>query len=188
MNGQMEQRTCRICNEVKVLGQFEIDRRYKDGHFTSRCKACKSATQSKAARALQHMREKAAKEGREVEVTLNEIETLFETFDSCAYCGKKQSESDEVFHIEHIIPRSAGGADTLSNLTVSCPEDNHKKGVKPIVAYFFENRERMSDARFVLLAHYVSITSGQPVEDVAYDMANQFADYEMQKINADLSK
>lgn len=184
----MEQRSCRICGVAKPLDQFEIDRRYKDGHYTSRCKACKSATQSKAARALQHMREKAAKEGREVEVTLNEIEALFATFDRCAYCGKKQSDSEEVFHIEHIIPRSAGGADVLSNLTISCPEDNHKKGAKPVVAYFFENRDRVSDTRFALLAHYVSITSGQPVEDVAYDMANQFAEYEMQKIDTELCK
>jgi hypothetical protein len=134
------------------------------------------------------MREKAAKEGREVEVTLNEIEALFSTFDSCLYCGVKQSEIDEVFHIDHIIARSAFGADTLSNLIACCPKCNSKKGAKPVVAFFFENRERMGEARFVLLAHYVAITSGQPVEDVAYDMANLYAEYEVRRIKADLTK
>jgi 5-methylcytosine-specific restriction endonuclease McrA len=185
---EKELRTCRICNEVKSLDQFEIDRRYKNGHFTHRCKTCKSATQSKAARALQHMREKATKEGREVEVALNEIEALFATFDACLYCGVKQSDIDEVFHIDHIIPRSAFGTDTLSNLIACCPTCNNKKRAKPVVAYYFENREQMSEARFVLLAHYVAITSGQPVEDVAYDMANQYAEYEVRKIKADLGK
>lgn len=184
----MEKRTCRICSEVKPLEQFEIDRRYKDGHYTSRCKPCKSSSQSKAARALQHMREKATKEGREVEVTLTEIEALFSTFDSCIYCGIKQSEIDDVFHIDHIIARSAGGTDTLSNLIACCPTCNHKKQAKPVVAYYFENRDRMSDARFRLLAHYVSITGQQPVEDVAYDMAHQYAEYEVRRIKADLSR
>jgi 5-methylcytosine-specific restriction endonuclease McrA len=183
-----EKRTCRLCNQVKPLEQFEIDRRYKDGHFTFRCKPCKSATQSKAARALQHMRENAAKEGREVEVTLNEIETLFATFDTCIYCGVKQSEIDDVFHIDHIIARSLGGTDTLSNLIACCPTCNHKKQARPVVAYYFENRDRMSDKRFVLLAHYVAITSGQPVEDVALDMANLYAEYEVRRIKADLSR
>jgi 5-methylcytosine-specific restriction endonuclease McrA len=185
---QMEKRTCRICNEVKSLDQFEIDRRYKNGHFTRRCKTCKSATQSKAARALQHMREKATKEGREVEVTLSQIETLFATFDACIYCGVKQSEIDEVFHIDHIIARSAGGADKIENLICCCAKCNHKKQAKPVVAYYFENRDRMSDKRFVLLAHYVAITSGQPVEDAAYDMANLYAEYEVQRIKSDLSR
>ncbi|MEH7119074.1 HNH endonuclease [Neobacillus vireti] len=184
----MEKRTCRICQSVKPLEQFEIDRRYKDGHFTSRCKVCKGASQSKAARALQHMREKATKEGREVEVTLKEIEALFDTFDFCIYCGVKQSEIDDVFHIDHIIARSAGGSDTLSNLIACCPTCNLKKQSKPVVEYYFENRDRMSDARFSLLAYYVSFTSRQPVEDVAYDMADQYARYQVEKIKADLSR
>lgn len=183
-----ETRRCRICKETKPIERFEIDRRYKDGHFTFRCKQCKNASQDKAARALQHMRERAAKDGREVEVTLSEIQTLFDVFESCAYCGKKQSECDSVFHVEHLIPLSEEGSSSLSNLCIACPTCNAKKGAKPLVSYFFENRERIGDSRFVLLAHYVAITSKQPVEDVVYDMADQHAQYELRKMWRDFDR
>lgn len=40
----------------------------------------------------------------------------------CAYCGNKGEE------IEHIVPRSKGGTDSIHNLTLSCRECNIKKG------------------------------------------------------------
>jgi len=42
----------------------------------------------------------------------------------CAYCGKK----DVPLEVEHIIPKSRGGSDRVSNLTLSCHECNQKKG------------------------------------------------------------
>jgi len=42
----------------------------------------------------------------------------------CAYCGKK----DVPLEIEHIVPRSRGGSDRVSNLTISCRECNQTKG------------------------------------------------------------
>lgn len=42
----------------------------------------------------------------------------------CAYCGKK----DVPLEIEHIVPKSRGGADRVSNLTISCHGCNQKKG------------------------------------------------------------
>ena len=44
----------------------------------------------------------------------------------CAYCGKK----DVPLEIEHIIPKSRGGSNRVSNLTISCHECNQKKGDK----------------------------------------------------------
>ena len=41
----------------------------------------------------------------------------------CAYCGKK----DVPLEIEHIVPRSRGGSNKVSNLTLSCHECNQKK-------------------------------------------------------------
>ncbi len=40
----------------------------------------------------------------------------------CAYCGNKGEE------IEHIVPRSKGGTDSIHNLALSCRECNIKKG------------------------------------------------------------
>lgn len=41
----------------------------------------------------------------------------------CAYCGKK----DVPLEIEHIIPKSRGGSDRVSNLTIACHECNQSK-------------------------------------------------------------
>ncbi len=46
----------------------------------------------------------------------------------CAYCGK----SDISLEIEHIVPKSKGGSDRVSNLTLACIKCNQKKGNKNI--------------------------------------------------------
>ncbi|MGB7444377.1 MAG: RNA-guided endonuclease IscB [Coleofasciculaceae cyanobacterium] len=46
----------------------------------------------------------------------------------CAYCGV----SDTRLEIEHIIAKSKGGSNRVSNLTLSCTKCNQKKGAKPI--------------------------------------------------------
>lgn len=42
----------------------------------------------------------------------------------CAYCGK----SDVPLQIEHIVPKSKGGTNRISNLTIACDSCNKKKG------------------------------------------------------------
>lgn len=44
----------------------------------------------------------------------------------CSYCGKK----DTPLEIEHIVPKSRGGTNRVSNLTISCHDCNQKKGRK----------------------------------------------------------
>jgi 5-methylcytosine-specific restriction endonuclease McrA len=44
----------------------------------------------------------------------------------CTYCGKK----DVPLEVEHIVPKSRGGTDSVSNLTISCRACNIKKGDK----------------------------------------------------------
>jgi hypothetical protein len=45
---------------------------------------------------------------------------------TCAYCGTKNVPLE----VEHIIPKSRGGTNRVSNLTLSCRECNMKKGTK----------------------------------------------------------
>jgi hypothetical protein len=45
---------------------------------------------------------------------------------TCAYCRK----SNVPLQVEHVIPSSRGGSDRVSNLTISCPRCNQKKGNK----------------------------------------------------------
>ncbi|WP_432074338.1 HNH endonuclease [Streptomyces wuyuanensis] len=39
----------------------------------------------------------------------------------CAYCGKRATT------VDHVVPRSQGGADSWLNTVASCAEDNHRK-------------------------------------------------------------
>ena len=56
-------------------------------------------------------------------------EYLLEKWDrKCAYCGK----ADVPLQIEHIEPRSRGGTDRISNLTLACEPCNQRKGSRPI--------------------------------------------------------
>jgi hypothetical protein len=43
---------------------------------------------------------------------------------TCAYCGK----TDVPLEVEHIVPKSRGGTDRVSNLTIACRACNLKKG------------------------------------------------------------
>jgi 5-methylcytosine-specific restriction endonuclease McrA len=45
---------------------------------------------------------------------------------TCAYCGRKNGPLE----VEHIIPKSRGGTDRVSNLTLSCRKCNLEKGEK----------------------------------------------------------
>jgi hypothetical protein len=45
----------------------------------------------------------------------------------CEYCRMHQALQGATFHVEHIIPTSAGGSDDLANLAWACPSCNLKK-------------------------------------------------------------
>ena len=45
----------------------------------------------------------------------------------CEYCLMHQALQGASFHIEHIVPRSAGGHSVLTNLALACPACNLHK-------------------------------------------------------------
>ncbi len=53
---------------------------------------------------------------------------------ACVYCGKK----DVPLEIEHIVPKSRGGSNRISNLTISCVACNRKKGSQPIEQFLIK--------------------------------------------------
>jgi len=57
---------------------------------------------------------------------------------SCVYCGKK----DVPLEVEHIIPKSKGGSNRVSNLTLACTECNQKKNNQPI-EQFLKNKPEL---------------------------------------------
>ena len=65
-------------------------------------------------------------------VTKDALEKMFEEQDhKCGYCGQeitKQSNKPNTRHLDHIIPISRGGMNTLSNVHWVCPVCNKSKG------------------------------------------------------------
>ncbi len=57
----------------------------------------------------------------------------------CAYCGVK----DVQLEIEHITPKSKGGSDRVSNLTIACHECNQRKGNQNL-ADFLDDRHKLT--------------------------------------------
>ncbi len=62
---------------------------------------------------------------------LRENKLLVSNSTGCAYCGALND-----LQWEHIIPRSAGGPDTIDNLVLACPECNLSKGVKDLIEWY----------------------------------------------------
>jgi HNH endonuclease len=48
----------------------------------------------------------------------------------CRYCGLSQLGHGATFHIDHILPRSRGGATALDNLALQCPSCSLHKADK----------------------------------------------------------
>jgi 5-methylcytosine-specific restriction endonuclease McrA len=58
----------------------------------------------------------------------------------CAYCGTKEVPLE----IEHIHPRSRGGSDRISNLTLACQPCNQKKGAQDIETFLARDQARLT--------------------------------------------
>ncbi|WP_144049469.1 RNA-guided endonuclease IscB [Vreelandella massiliensis] len=54
----------------------------------------------------------------------------------CAYCGT----ADTPLEIEHVVPRSRGGSNRVSNLTLSCHNCNQAKNALPLADFFARDK------------------------------------------------
>lgn len=51
----------------------------------------------------------------------------------CRYCGRGP-EQGVFLEVDHVVPRSAGGPDTMANLVTACWDCNRGKSAKPLTA------------------------------------------------------
>ncbi len=59
---------------------------------------------------------------------------------TCAYCGAQHVPLE----IEHIVSRSKGGSDRVSNLTLACHDCNQKKGNQPLEVFLAHDPKRLA--------------------------------------------
>lgn len=86
----------------------------------------------------------------------------------CAYCDREGVP----LQIEHIVPKSRGGSDRISNLTLACRECNQKKGNRSVEEFLKKDIER--------LARIVAV-SKTPLKDAAAVNSIRFAIWERLK-------
>jgi hypothetical protein len=175
-----ETRQCRICLVEKELTDFEIDQRV-EGHYTTRCKSCKTRATDKANHAFYKLKQRAEKAGNKVEVELSEIKALFTAFNGeCIYCGAQEEPDGSAFHLEHLIARSQGGRDHISNLVIACKSCNSKKGNRPVIDFFL-SEESFTDENFNTLVQYIALSSEQPVKELLDSLVTDHALYLFRK-------
>ena len=76
---------------------------------------------------------------------------LAKTRSECAYCGVDLRYDPEIaeyipyqpWHVDHCIPLSRGGTDTLDNLLPSCAECNRRKGARTIEEFREHEHKRL---------------------------------------------
>ena len=64
----------------------------------------------------------------------------------CVYCG---SANKERYEIDHVVPKSAGGTDRVSNLVISCRECNADKGNRSVREFLSDRLDRLVVVRRV---------------------------------------
>lgn len=57
-------------------------------------------------------------------------EVVFRAGDRCECCGLSQLGQEATFHIDHVVPRAAGGPTTAANLALACVSCSLRKWAK----------------------------------------------------------
>lgn len=60
---------------------------------------------------------------------------------ACEYCGLSQEGQEATFHIDHIIPRAAGGATISENLALACVSCSLHKSARQTVVVPYSGEE-----------------------------------------------
>ncbi|MBV8899168.1 MAG: HNH endonuclease [Verrucomicrobia bacterium] len=50
----------------------------------------------------------------------------------CEYCGLAQAGQEAAFHVDHVVPVSAGGLTNLDNLALACVSCSLRKGARQV--------------------------------------------------------
>jgi hypothetical protein len=86
----------------------------------------------------------------------------------CEYCGLSQEGQEATFHVDHIIPISAGGESNPANLALACVSCSLRKGAREIavdplskeeVPLYHPRRENWSDHFHWDSVYLVGLTS-----------------------------
>lgn len=89
----------------------------------------------------------------------------------CAYCDKK----DVPLEIDHIVPKSKGGSDRVSNLALSCHKCNQKKGNQSLID-FLKNEKKTAK---ILAASKASLKDAAAINSIRYEIGNKLKSFSL---------
>jgi hypothetical protein len=118
-------RTCYLCRRLLPLDQFT---RRSTGSYFSACKDCNTHVFAQKRRARM--------KGAVGSYTAEEWRELIRRYDHCPMCKRSWDaipfplSGSSVITVDHIIPISKGGSNSIDNLQPLCYSCNSKKGAK----------------------------------------------------------
>jgi 5-methylcytosine-specific restriction endonuclease McrA len=134
-----ESRQCTRCEQHKLPTEFYSNDRYhciecERSSASSRMNRYNKTLRGRASQALQNSRKTIKRNGYDIldDLTLMDVIFTFAHSDGeCAYCGKVTDN----YHLEHIVPLSANGPNTFSNVVTSCGGCNSSKGNQDLLKW-----------------------------------------------------
>jgi len=112
----METKQCSRCKETKCVSEFRKNKSSPNGIF-HQCRFCSNL----GVRLSKHRR-RAKRFGVKDNLKFEQVKHLLETTKTCASCGKPNKLS-----LDHIIPMSKGGANSIENIQLLCTPCNSSK-------------------------------------------------------------
>ena len=89
---------------------------------------------------------------------------------TCVYCGKQNVRLE----IEHITPRSRGGSDNVSNLTLSCSDCNRKKGTKTLEEFLVKKPELIKKIKSNVKKSFADAAQVQAIRNKSLNVLETF--------------
>lgn len=100
-------------------------------------------------------------------------EYLLEKFNrTCAYCGAKNTPLE----IEHIVPRSAGGSNSLTNLCIACSKCNTRKGSRRLEDFLANKPEILARVKRQVK---LSLRDAAAVNATRWALANKLREFNL---------
>ncbi len=90
----------------------------------------------------------------------------------CAYCDNKNMP----LQIEHIIPKSKGGSNAISNLTLACKSCNKKKGTLTVQTFL---KNKPTKLKNILLLTKKPLKNASAVNSTRWALANQLKQFNL---------
>lgn len=84
---------------------------------------------------------------------------------SCAYCGATGVSLD----LDHVVPRSKGGSDRISNLVVACRPCNQRKGDQPITVFLKDRPDLLARIQTQLKEPLAAAAATNTVQRALYE-------------------